>query len=874
MKKIAYVIVFAVLFFFIFFLFVGAQQCRAETNPSLKYLGTAFVKIVTSDGKVIYIDPYGVNEPDSADVVLITHEHSDHNELWRVIQKNSCQVIRVSNALQGGVYQSFSIGKVKITAVPAYGPWHPKNDGVGFVLEFDSVKVYHAGGTGNISEMADLASQNITVALLPINLSPEDLTQAAAVIRAKHDIPIHTKDAAFLARFTSPHRLVLFPGQTIYLTNDAASQTAAVLRVPEEYPTIQAAIDAAHNSDTVLVSEGTYYENIRYDGKGIVVTSRYCSTHDWQTVRNTIIDGSKAADKNFGSTVQFLSGEDSTAALNGFTITGGSGTKWVFGTNTPQEGGGVVLCYSSANITNNIITENTIRTAAGTISGGGGGISTLYGNPTICGNVIVSNLSGYAGGVVLNWSRGKIRNNIIYHNTSAGQWGGGGMMVWVSPLNGGIVENNTIVGNESASGGGGIMISVVDAGTVPVIRNNIVWGNRQATGGQVSSPQYLDYNDVEDYSSGTNISFDPQLQDESYMLFPASPCIDAGDPRDMYRDFADPAISGSALFPSKGTLRNDIGAFGGACARILPSIGVDDIRVSGSSAVIECPPGTPAYLSVALVNLGSKCIRIDSVTQTDTLHFSLDKGGRTLGVFRPDSIPVQFMSGSRGRYCDTIKVHRTAVRGTNPLLFVLNAKSNSTPYLNKNIKTQAAIVGKLFEFRIPDSTFVENDQDDTLQYHATDLPAWLSFNAATRTFRGTPTQPAGQLLTIAVSVSDLFQASASANFTLEVKNSTGVKSGMTFPMEFELFQNFPNPFNPATTIRYGLPNRSYVKLVITNTLGQQIVVLENGERDAGYHQVEWQAKFTSGVYFCHIDAVNTTDPNNRFVQVRKMLLLK
>ena len=273
MKRIVYLLLITVLFSFIFFLFVGTHRCHAETHlPSLKYLGTAFVKIVTADQKVIYIDPYGVNEPDSADIVLVTHEHTDHNELGRVIPKKGCQVIRAANALQGGSYQSYSIGKIKITAVPAYGAWHPKSDGVGFVVEFDSIKVYHAGGTDNIPEMTDLADRNITYALLPVNLSPEDLTKAAAVIQAKHDIPIHTYDGTLVARFTSPHKLVLFPGQTIVLSNDAHPHRAAILRVPQEYPTIQAAIDAADNSDTVLVAEGTYYENPRFNGKGIVLT--------------------------------------------------------------------------------------------------------------------------------------------------------------------------------------------------------------------------------------------------------------------------------------------------------------------------------------------------------------------------------------------------------------------------------------------------------------------------------------------------------------------------------------------------------------------------------------------------------------------------
>ena len=71
----------------------------SSISDSLKIITHSFAKIKTSEGMVIYIDPYAVNEfADSADVVLITHEHSDHNELTRVKQKAGCVVIRSANA--------------------------------------------------------------------------------------------------------------------------------------------------------------------------------------------------------------------------------------------------------------------------------------------------------------------------------------------------------------------------------------------------------------------------------------------------------------------------------------------------------------------------------------------------------------------------------------------------------------------------------------------------------------------------------------------------------------------------------------------------------------------------------------------------------
>ena len=396
------------------YLFISMVKiCHAGTN-TLKYLAHAFVKIKTSEGKVIYIDPYSASDPDSADVVLITHEDTDHRDLTRVIQKPSCQVIRAANAIQNGVYQTFTIGNILIKAVPSYDTWHSKSNCAGYVIEFDSIKIYHGGDTGPIPEMADLANQNINYSLLPMYIGAAAMTQAVDMIQTRYIIPIHTNwpDISYnyplVGQFKSPHRLVVLPGETIELTHDTTAHSSKIFRVPQEYPTIQSAINAAQNLDSVIVSEGTYHENIRFNGKEIVVASRYFMTKDWQTVKNTIINGSTAFDKNNASTVQFMIGEDSTAVLDGFTITGGTGTRYLAGINW-QEGAGIILSYSSAVIKNNIIMNNTTIPMSGTANGGGGGISSFYGNPNIYNNVVASNSAGYAGGIVLNWSKGKIR---------------------------------------------------------------------------------------------------------------------------------------------------------------------------------------------------------------------------------------------------------------------------------------------------------------------------------------------------------------------------------------------------------------------------------------------------------------------------------
>ncbi len=88
------------------------------------------------------------------------------------------------------------------------------------------------------------------------------------------------------------------------------------------------------------------------------------------------------------------------------------------------------------------------------------------------------------------------------------------------------------------------------------------------------------------------------------------------------------------------------------------------------------------------------------------------------------------------------------------------------------------------------------------------------------------------------------------------------------PTEFVLDQNYPNPWNPTTTIRYGLPRSSFVTLTIFNTLGQQVAQPVNEQLQAGYHEVEFRGDgLASGVYFYRLDVGN-------FSSAKKFILLK
>jgi len=88
------------------------------------------------------------------------------------------------------------------------------------------------------------------------------------------------------------------------------------------------------------------------------------------------------------------------------------------------------------------------------------------------------------------------------------------------------------------------------------------------------------------------------------------------------------------------------------------------------------------------------------------------------------------------------------------------------------------------------------------------------------------------------------------------------------PNMFSLNQNYPNPFNPSTNIKFNIPKKSFVKLVIYNSLGKEVASLVNEELNAGSYQADWNAsEYPSGVYFYRIELES-------FIQTKSMVLLK
>jgi len=185
--------------------------------------------------------------------------------------------------------------------------------------------------------------------------------------------------------------------------------------VPGNYPTIQAAINASNNGDSVLVGPGTYVENINFNGKAIIVNSSGGPAV-------TIIDGN-----HNGTVVRFNHSETAASVLSGFTIRNG---------------------YLDG--------------------GSGAGIAITSASPTITSNVVTSNHAAAGLGIFVNGGLPLIQNNTITNNDqmNAGDTGSGGGGILVYGGSSGVVQiiGNTITNNNMQSGGQGRGISVAEEG--------------------------------------------------------------------------------------------------------------------------------------------------------------------------------------------------------------------------------------------------------------------------------------------------------------------------------------------------------------------------------------------------------------------------
>ncbi|MDH5782303.1 MAG: MBL fold metallo-hydrolase [Candidatus Bathyarchaeota archaeon] len=181
---------------------------------SIKWFGHASFQIKAGE-KIVYVDPYEGEYPEKADLILVSHSHSDHCDTAKIKRVRKADTVIIApedcvlkigesvKTLKPG--EEATIHNIKVRAVEAYNykrfrspgnPYHPRGLGVGYLIMAEGKTIYHAGDTDFIPEMRQLG--HVDVALLPsgdtYTMNNVEASEAAITISPEITIPMHRWD--------------------------------------------------------------------------------------------------------------------------------------------------------------------------------------------------------------------------------------------------------------------------------------------------------------------------------------------------------------------------------------------------------------------------------------------------------------------------------------------------------------------------------------------------------------------------------------------------------------------------------------------------------------------------------------------------------
>lgn len=194
--------------------------------PKLLYQSHGSYRLTADDGRIIFVDPYkgdGYDAP--ADIILVTHQHHDHNKIELCAQKAQCTIITNVEALENGKHNSFDIDGITILAVEAGNKNHDPKECVGYIITLDGVKIYASGDTSKTAQMDSFKALELDYALFPgdgfYNMGIVEAAECAEIVGAKHNILIHLKPGESVkkkfGKWNAPNKLLIVPGEEISL---------------------------------------------------------------------------------------------------------------------------------------------------------------------------------------------------------------------------------------------------------------------------------------------------------------------------------------------------------------------------------------------------------------------------------------------------------------------------------------------------------------------------------------------------------------------------------------------------------------------------------------------------------------------------------
>ncbi len=606
---------------------------------------------------------------------------------------------------------------------------------------------------------------------------------------------------------------------------------AQIINVPADYSTIQQGINAANPGDTVLVADGTYYEQINFLGKKpLVVASHYLTDGDTSHISQTIIDASQWIYNQSASVVLFKTGEDTTSILCGFTITHGRGSLNNSQGETFRTGGGIFISSSGAKIIHNHITENHL-------------LNTLSGN------------TYYAtgGGIGVERNPGDqwviISDNVIDHNSctsnNMGATGGGITVFCNSRIVRNDISNNTCTGTANAYAWGGGIESDVPSAMIDTqyVEHNHIYGNLVTTNNNLALSSAADF-------TSAVVNFSDNVVENNKVE-------------------SHPTNNGGAIMmtwlPLPGSVtRNNI--FLGNISNIYGGLIFQSLNTTPNPTQVLVENNyfinNESMRGSAFISIGTPALLINNV-------FSGNHAGYAGGAvycwndnpgFKDHMLTLinnSFFGNTANEFGGAIytDIGMNAVRPLiiNSLLYGDTASVGSEVSLAYSSDT-VEIANSDIDFSLIQGTSLNGGGNINADPLLTDWENLIPVPWS-------PLVDAG-VASFVCACGETHSAPAFDMLGAPRPNGVGYDIG-AYDTAYSLlgirhqnlgsFSVFPNPFRHSTTFRYRLDQSVKVNLRIYDSFGRPVEDLMNGIQSPGLHQVTWNAEsFPAGIYFLRL----------------------
>jgi len=636
------------------------------------------------------------------------------------------------------------------------------------------------------------------------------------------------------------------------------------------YKTIQHGMDVVAVSDTVLIKTGTYTENIDFNGKDIVVGSYFLITSDTSYISQTIVDGNSS--RSDSSCVYFTNNETSSAMLVGLTIQNGRGDR--SGSSPYTYWGGGITCrdHSDPTISYCTIINNT------TTQYGGGICCSDFSDPTISYCTIYDNTSDYGGaGIVCFDSDPDIVNCLIKDNVASS--GGGALDLSCTGTH---ITNCTIVGNT----GGGMFESgiFVYSNSTVFIRSSILWGNSpiQVYNLDDCTVYFSDIQGQTPSSGWFCLDSDPLFVDEAqgnYQLSSSSPCIDAGDPNDSVPegggiriDMGNEEYTGNVVTKSVQQSFN-LYSFGASMVQMFVTDGSGQFTVTHHGANHPSAPHSLGRYATISLNSGSPTVNLKFYYEDSELDGNVEDdlnlwrwtGDSWVGPMEPSSSDTEenwVQITGQTTFSDWV-ISDAEDESTLPVeLSSFTAQFiGNLPNLSWTTQSETGNAGwNVYRGDYRDA-FINGD---AIQINpeliegagTTSIPTDYTFEDQYNIIAG------NEYWYILESVDYSGETHIHGSVSLIIPEESTTPE---LPQQTVLMGNYPNPFNPNTTISFMVKENETAHLSIFNIKGQKV---ESISFEVGVYNYLWDASsYASGIYLYKLKSES-------FSEIRKMLLLR